>query len=119
MKAKEQMLEKVEVDLNVTKETLNKPLKKKKKALIDVITSQKQKAVKESILVEELKLTKELLTKAHQDLETKTNELDAELEKMNASEVTVETVSKINKVSKVKQEDNIKEKKRNTMTIFS
>ena len=31
---------------------------------------------------------------------------------MRASEVTAETVPKINKVSKVKQEDNIKEKKK-------
>ena len=88
----------------------------------DIITSQKQKAVKESILVEELKLTKELLTKAHQNLETKTNELNEELEKVKVREVTTETVPKMNKVSRVKQEDsedNIKEKKKNTLHIFS
>ena len=61
--------------------------------------------MKEYILVEELKQTKELLTKAHQDLETKTNELNVELEKIKVKEVTAETVPKINKVLKVKQED--------------
>ena len=115
IKAKEQMLERAEVDLNVTKEALNKEteiLEEKENALNDIITSQKQKAVKESILVEELKLTKELLTKAHQDLETQTNELDVQLEKEKVCDVTVKTVPKINKVLKVKQEDNIKEKKK-------
>ena len=62
----------------------------------DVITSQKQKAVKESDLVEELKLTKELLTKAHKDLETKTNELNSELEKVKVRKATTHTVPKIN-----------------------
>ena len=49
IKTKEQMLEKAEVDINVTKEALNKEreiLEEKEKALNDVITSQKQKAVK-------------------------------------------------------------------------
>ena len=81
----------------------------------DVLTSQKQKAVEESVLVEELKLTKELLTKAHQYLETKTNEVNAELEKVKVREVTTQTVPKINKVLKVKKEDsedNIKEEKK-------
>ena len=52
------------------------------------------------------------MTKAHQDLETKTIELNAGLEKVKVREVTTQTVPKINKVSKVKQEDsedNIKE----------
>ena len=118
IKAKEQMLENAEVDLNIKKEALNKEreiLEEKEKDLDDVMTSRKEKALKDSILVDELKLTKELLTKAHQDLETKTNELYAELEKVRVSEVTTKTVPKINKVSKVKQEEkeeNIKEKKR-------
>ena len=46
------------------------------------------------VLVEELKLTKELLTKAHQYLKTKTNKLNAELKKVRVSEVTTQTVSK-------------------------
>ena len=115
------MLENAEVDLNITKEALYKEreiLEEKEKALNDVITSWKEKTLKDSILVEELKLRKELLTKAHQDLETKTNELFAELEEVRVSEVTTKTVPKINIVSKVKQEEkeeNIKEKKkRNT-----
>ena len=115
IKAKEQMHEKAEDDVNVTKEALNKEieiLEEKENALNDIITSQKQKAVKESVLVEELKLTKELLAKAHQDLVTKTNDLDAQLEKVKASEVTAETVPKIKKVPKVKQEENIKEGKK-------
>ena len=118
IKAKEQMLDNAEVDLNITKEALKKEreiLEEKEKALNDVITSQKEKALKGSILVEELKQTKEMLTKAHQDLETKTNELNAELEKVKVNEVTTKTVPKINKVLKVKQEENeeiIKEKKK-------
>ena len=67
IKATERMLENAEVDLNITKEALNKEreiLEEKEKALNDVITSRKEKALKDSILVEELKLTKELLTKS-------------------------------------------------------
>ena len=62
------------------------------------------------------------MTKAQQDLETKTDALDAELEKVNVSEVTTQTVSKINEVLNVKQEESeaiIEEKKENnTLQIF-
>ena len=77
-----------------------------------MITSQKQKEEEESKLVEELKVTKGLLDKAYEDLVIKTNALDAELEKVNVSEVSIQTDPEINEVS-VKQEeskDNIEEK---------
>ena len=80
-----------------------KILKEKEKAINDLIRSQKQKALEESKTVEELKATKELLTKAHQDLETKTNALEAEVEKVKANNVSTQTVSKVNDVSNVKQ----------------
>ena len=54
--------------------TQQESLEEKEKACDDLITLQKEKAVEESMLVEELKLTKGLLDKAHQDLETKTND---------------------------------------------
>ena len=63
------------------KQNLEESIKEKVKAMESSILSQKQKAINESILVEELKLSKELLNKAHQDLETKTNALNSELEK--------------------------------------
>ena len=69
IKSKEQLIKMSEVDLNVTKEALKKEkenLEEKDKAFDDQITLQIQKAVKESMLVEELKLTKGLLEKAHQ-----------------------------------------------------
>ena len=53
------------------------------------------------------------MAKCHQDLESKTNALDSELEKVKSSEVSTQTVSEKNKVSNVKQEEseyNIKEK---------
>ena len=67
--------------------------------------SQKQKAIDESMLVEELKLSKELLNKAHQDLETKTNVLNTELEKLKVSKTWTQTVSDSNEVSDVKQKE--------------
>ena len=69
-----------------------------------MITSQKQKEEEESKLVEELKVTKGLLDKAYEDLVIKTNALDAELEKVNVSEVSIQTDPEINEVS-VKQEE--------------
>ena len=72
IKAKEQLIKKAEVDLNEAKEALQKEkenLKEKEKAFDRVITSQKQKSVEESQLIEELKLKKELITKTHKDLE--------------------------------------------------
>ena len=110
IKAKEQLIKMSEVDLNVTKEALKKEkesLEEKEKAFDDIITSQKQKAVEESMLVEELKLTKGLLDKAHQDLEAKTNDLDAELNKVRegVSSVSTQTVSTMNEVADMKQEE--------------
>ena len=71
IKAREQLLTKVEVDLNATKEALEKEkenLNKKEKALDEFITSQKQKTMEEAMLVEELQLTKGLLSKVHKEL---------------------------------------------------
>ena len=115
MKEKEHLVKKVEDDLNETKEALKKEkriLEEKKKAFDQLITSQKQKEEEGSKLVEELKITKGLLDKAYEDLVIKTNALDAELEKVNVSEVSIQTDPEINEVS-VKQEeskDNIEEK---------
>ena len=70
--------------------------------------------MEESQLIEELKLTKELLTKAHKDLENKNNALDAEMEKVKASQLSTKTVPVTNYVSNGKQEQietNNKEKK--------
>ena len=69
IKEKEQLMKKTEVDLNFTKEALIKEkesLKEKEKAMDNLISSQKQKAIDESMLVEELKLSKELLKKSTQ-----------------------------------------------------
>ena len=77
--------------------------------------SQKQKAIDESMLVEELKLSKELLNKVNQDLETKKNALNTELEEPKVSKAWTQTVSDSNEVSDVKTEEsktNIKEKKK-------
>ena len=109
IKAKEELIKMSEVELNVTKKALKKEkesLEEKEKAFDDLIILQKQKAVEESMLVEELKLTKGLLDKAHQDLEAKTNDLDAELRKVRegVSSVSTQTVSSINKVSDMKEE---------------
>ena len=118
IKAKEQLIKKAEVDLNEAKEALQKEkenLKEKEKAFDSVITSQKQKSVEESQLIEELKLTKELLTKAHKDLENKSNALDAEMEKVKASQFSTKTVPGTNYVSNVKHEKietNDKDKKK-------
>ena len=68
------MIKQTEVDLKLTKEALKKEkdrLQEKEKAINDLITAQKKRADEESRIVEELKLTKELLTKSQQDLETK------------------------------------------------
>ena len=40
------------------------------------------------MVVEELKVTKELLSKAHKDLEAKTNDLDEQLEKVRVTKVS-------------------------------
>ena len=89
----------------ITKEALKvkkDSLEKEEKAVDDFITFQKQKAVEESELVEELKLTKGLLTKAHQDLENKTNALYAELENVEINEVSKQTDPEIYEFSNVK-----------------
>ena len=107
IKSKEQLIEKADVDVLVTKKALKKEkesLKEKEKALDDLITLQKLKADKESKLVEELKVTKDQLTKAHQDLETKSNALNEELEKVKVTEVSTQTVSDTNEMSDFKQE---------------
>ena len=60
IKSKEEVIKNAEVDLNVSKEALKKEkasLEAKEKALENLITSQKQKGIQESILVEELKVT--------------------------------------------------------------
>ena len=44
------------------------------------------------------------MTKAYQDLETQTYELETELEKVKGNDVSTQTVSKINNVLNVKQE---------------
>ena len=97
--ATEHIVKKVEDDLNETKEELKKEkkiLEEKKKAFDNLITSQKQKEEEESKLVEELRVTKGLLNKAYEDLVIKTNALDAEMEKVNVSEVSIQTDPEIN-----------------------
>ena len=86
----------------MTKEALQKEresLEKKEKAFGELITSQKKKAAEESKIVEELKYTKGLLSKAHQDLDAQTNILNAKLEKVEASEVLTQTVVQLKEVS--------------------
>ena len=59
IKSKEEMIKTAEGDLNVSKEALKREkrsLEAKEKALDNLITSQKEKAIQESILVEELKV---------------------------------------------------------------
>ena len=85
--------------------TEKESLKEKEKAFDVLIKSQQQKAAEESALVEELKLTKEMLTKAHQELENKTKALDAELEKVKVNEVSTKTASAKSKVSNVKNKE--------------
>ena len=115
MKRKEELIAKAEVDLIATKEEFNKEkeiLQEKEKDLDDLIKSQKQKAVEEAKLIEELQLTKGLLISKQKELDAKTNELDAELKKVKVSEV-----SEVNEVSNGKQENseaNIKEIKKET-----
>ena len=70
-----------------------------------MITFQKQKANEETKLVQELKITKELLIKAHKDLEIKTDALDAELQKVKGSEASKETFPKINEAPNVKEKE--------------
>ena len=113
MKAREQLLTKAEVDLSATKEALEKEkesLQEKEKALDEFIASQKQKTIEEAMLVEELHLTKELLSKAHKELQTKSDELNAELNKVKVSKVY-----EVKEVSNIKLEQNeaiMKEKKK-------
>ena len=102
---REQLNKKAEVDLNVTKESLTREKEslgeKEKKTFIDLIKFQ----VDESKLVEELEITKELLIKAHEDLEIKTYALDAELHKVGVVEVSTQTVPKLNEVLNIDQEE--------------
>ena len=101
IKAKEQLLKQAEVDLDTTKEALQterESLDKKKKVFDELITSQKKKTAEESKIVEELKYTKGLLRKAHQYFEAQTNILNAKLEKVEASEVSTQTVAQLNEV---------------------
>ena len=120
IKAREQLLTKAEVDLNSTKEALEKEkesLKEKEKALDEFITSQKQKTMEEAMIVEELQLTKGLLRKAHKELQTKSDELNAELNKVKVSKV-----SEVKEVSNIKLEKNeaiMKEKKRKSPANIS
>ena len=67
-----------------------------------MIKFQEKKAVEESKLVEELEITKELLIKAQEDLEIKTNALDAELQKVGVEEVSTQIVSNLDEVLNVK-----------------
>ena len=109
IKTKEQLIKNAEAELHATKEELKKEkecLEEKEKAFDHLIVSQKQKATEESRLVEELKITKALLTKAHEELEIKTNKLEAELEKVRISEVSTQTGPKIKEVPTVKEEEN-------------
>ena len=108
IKSKEELITKAEVDLNVAKVALNKEkesLKEKETAVEELITSQKQKAAKESELIEELKLTKDMLNKAHQELKNKTHVLNAELEKINVNKVSTHIESAKNDVSNVNKEE--------------
>ena len=101
IEVKEQLIKQAEVDLDVAKKALQKEresLEEKEKAFDELIKTQKKKAGEESNLVEELKFTKALLTKAHQDLETQTIRLNAQLEK-EASAVSKQTVFQPNEVS--------------------
>ena len=62
------------------------------------------------MLVEELQLTKELLSKAHKELQTKSDELNPELNKVKVSKV-----SEVKDISNIKLEHNqaiMKEKKK-------
>ena len=93
---------------------MKKALKKRKGAFGDIITSQKKKTVEETRLVEEPKSTKEILSKAYNDLEIKTSALYEELKKVpqvstqivsERKEVATLTISKINdEVLNVKKE---------------
>ena len=77
MKIKKKLIVKAEIDLVATKKDLNKEksiLKEKENYLDDLIKSHEQKAVKEAMLIEELKLTKKRTY-------CQINELDAELKK--------------------------------------
>ena len=114
LKAKGQLIKEAEVDLNVIKEALEESLEEKERAFGDIITSQKKKTVEETRLVEEPKSTKEILSKAYNDLEIKTSALYEELKKVpqvstqivsERKEVATLTISKINdEVLNVKKE---------------
>ena len=85
LKAKEQLIKQAEVDMNVIKEALKKKrkaVKKMKKLLMILKHHRRKKAVEETKLVEDLKSTKDLLSKAHEDLETKTSALNEKLDKV-------------------------------------
>ena len=108
IKAKEQCIQKAEVDLDETREALKKEkerLKEKEKVFDDLITAQKLKALEEEKIVDELNLTKGLLNKAQADLETKTIALKAELEKVEEVKVLTQTLSERNKGLNVKKEE--------------
>ena len=126
VKDKGELIKQAEVDLNMTKETLIKEkecLEEKGKAFDNLITAQKQKAVEESKLVEELKFIKGMISKAQEDIESKNNLLNAELKNMkeastqtvsDRNEVSNKTTSKLNEILNVNEEENeakIKEKK--------
>ena len=90
LKAKEQLIKQAEVDLNVIKGALEKEkeiLKEKVKAF------GVGEAVEETKSVEELKSTKEFLSKAHEDLETKISALNEELEKVKVPKVSTKNCS--------------------------
>ena len=83
-KLKKKLIVKAEIDLVATKKDLNKEksiLKEKENYLDDLIKSHEQKAVKEAMLIEELKLTKGLFISKQKRTCCQTNELDAELKK--------------------------------------
>ena len=73
--------------------------------------------MEEAMIVEELQLTKALLSKAHKELQTKSDELNAELNKVKVSKV-----SEVKEVSNIKLEKNeaiMKEKKRKSPANIS
>ena len=108
IKEKEKLIKKAEVDLSESKEELKREkesLVEKEKAFDQLITSQRQKEVEESMVIEELKVTKELLSKANQDLDAKSNELDAQLEKVRMTEVSTQTVSSVKHEEKEAQNE--------------
>ena len=106
IKTKEQLTKSAEADLHEVLRREKECIEEKEKAFDHLIASQNQKAIEESMLVEELKITKVLLTKAQEDLQTKTNALNAELEKLRLSEVSPQTGNKIIEVLNMKKRRN-------------